>query len=157
MSALRDRRVTVVIASLAVVAVIVGIVWVMRDARDDAVMGAIRAYDEALVRTLGRLEPKELSAVTTDAQRAKVTTYVTYLWGNGAYMEASLLSIEPVSIRQDEQGYTVVVEEGWRFQKRDRRTRETMGGGERTEQTVRYRLVRKGGTLLVDDVEVLDE
>lgn len=150
-------RHAVIAAAVAVPLLVAAVVFVPQRLDRSRAVSGVRAYDDALVVALAKLDPGRLGDVATDRQRSKVTTYITYLWGSGVYMEATLLSLESKSVKRERSGLTVVVREDWRHQKRDRGTRQTVGGGERSSQTVRYVLVERGGRLFVDDVEVLAE
>lgn len=152
------RRRVLAFGAIVVALVLVAAWFVPRQMERAKVERAVSAYDAALTDALGQLDPDRLGETAGDREKLRVTNYVTFLWGNGIYVEAHLESLKVEQVRSSADTITAEVTERWRFQDRQRSGGAARGPVRAQEQRMRYTLKRRvGGELYVELAELIEE
>jgi len=124
----------------------------------DAVVGAVRAYNDALSRAFVSLDMNELNQVATEEQATREYYLMAALGEGRMRMLATLQSLEFGEVAFPEEGKaTVTTTEVWDYDHVSLDTSETVRAERGVVYHLQYDLVLQDGHWLVDHVTSLDE
>jgi hypothetical protein len=124
--------------------------------RQEADLGAaVRAYDDALVRSYARNDASPLTGLATAKEQGRVQVLVDLKAGGKMLLESRLNSLEVTSARESGDKATVETRERWRYHDRYLDPSRAPGPEFVADMRMRYELVREGGRWKVDSVATL--
>jgi hypothetical protein len=116
---------------------------------------AVRAYDDALVRTYSTADVASLSGVATAKEAGRVQVLLDLKTNAKLVLESKIESFEVTRASASGDSGTVETRERWRYHDRHLKPGEPQGPDFVADMSMRYELVREGGVWKVASVATL--
>jgi hypothetical protein len=116
---------------------------------------AVRAYDDALVRTYSTADVAPLSGVATAKEAGRVQVLLDLKTNAKLVLESKIESFEVTRASASGDSATVETRERWRYHDRHLKPGEPQGPDFVADMAMRYELVREGGLWKVASVATL--
>lgn len=148
------RRVLAIAVVLAVVSA--AAFWAAHPyLQERSVRRTVQRYAYALEEATTAADASGMADITSAEHLVTVQTYLGTYQLEGTRLQAQLLSLEVTGVERAEAPVAHVVEY-WRYVKVDAASGEALDRAYEERLTLTYRLVKKDGGYIVDDVEVTD-